>query len=77
MSDNLERRVWLAGEEAAWLADKIVGANQYGNDAARLLRLLSETQQQLATVTAEKVKCEVHGYGCGLHESTCVASKGE
>lgn len=41
---SLEPRKFLAGEEAAWLADKIVCAGEYGNDAARLLRLLSSIQ---------------------------------
>ena len=53
MSDNLERRVFIAGEEAAWLADKIVAYGEYGNDAARLLRLLSSTQQENEKLQAQ------------------------
>lgn len=42
----LEKRVYLCGEEAAWLADKIVAYGDYGNDAARMLRKLSKVEQQ-------------------------------
>ena len=48
-----ERRVFLAGEEAAWLADKIVAYGECGNDAARLLRLLSLTQQDNEKLQAQ------------------------
>lgn len=50
---NLEQRVFIAGEEAAFLADKIVGANQYGNDAARLLSKYSALEIELAALKQE------------------------
>lgn len=43
---TLKRRVYMSGEEAAWLADKIVAYGEYGNDAARMLRRLSTIEQQ-------------------------------
>lgn len=50
---TLEKRVWLAGEEAAWLADNIVATSEYGNDAARLLRMMSDVQKQNAELQQE------------------------
>jgi len=51
--DELKRKVWKSGDEAAWLADKIVtGSPDYCQSAAQLLRKYSTLEQQLAELLA-------------------------
>jgi len=51
---SLQKRIWVVGEKAAWLADKIVtGSPEYCNEAAGLLRNYSGMEARIATLEAE------------------------